>query len=319
MKILIADQFPAVHLGRMIALGHEVVYDPSLEGARLLQKMTDANALVVRTTKVTADAILRAKVLRLIIRGGTGVDNIDMSAAKTAGVVVKNTPGKNAASVAELTFGLMLALDRKIPASNCDLKKGLWNRSRYLGGMGLAGRSLGVIGIGHIGRAVAERAAAFGMFTHAYVRPESRNKYIRVIEELGLTTHPSLNTLAESCDVISIHTPLNALTLRMLGYEFFEAMKPGSILINTSRSEIIDPDALLWAMDNKSIFAGLDVHANEPEEDRNYFNSLLVEHPNTYCTHHIGASSEQAQLAVAEGVIDAIQDFEQSYQCTSVH
>ena len=262
--------------------------------------------LVVRSTTVTAGAIAASRTLSLIVRAGAGFNNIDVAAASARGIYVCNTPGRNAVAVAELTMGLMIALDRQIADAAADLRRGNWDKPRYSGARGLKRRSLGIVGLGRIGLEVADRAAGFGMRLHAVRRDGRDLETHRRIEELDITLHGGVADMAAICDVLSLHL---SGTEQVVDSAVLEAMPPGAILLNTARAGLVDSEALIAAMDSKGIRAGLDVFDDEPGGAMATFTSRLVQHPNVVATPHIGASTEQAQEAVASAIVKAVRAY----------
>ncbi len=301
MKVLIADKFPEKYLEELRALDLEVIYNPKLGEDDLPEAAKEMDILVVRSTVVNEKTIYESKNLSLIVRAGAGVNNIAISAANRKGVYVSNCPGKNAIAVAELTIGLMIALDRWIPDNVFDFRNGVWNKDKYSKAKGLFGRTLGVIGVGNIGKEVAKRALALGM--NVYGKDISR------IEGIAIKDFSEMDQLLPMCDVVSVHLPLTEQTRNLFDQRMFSYMKDGALFINTSRAEIVDEDALLWAVENKGIRAALDVFKDEPEAKSGTVSSKLQSNPNIYVTHHIGASTEQAQNAVAEETVRIIKDY----------
>ena len=309
MKILFADKFPEAQLTQLQEQGHECDLQPDLDGDTLPQAVNDAEVLVVRSTKITSETIGAAASLRLIIRAGAGTNTIDKDAAAARRIPVCNVPGKNAVAVAELAMGLLIAIDRRIPENVTDLRAGRWNKKKYSVAQGLMGRHMGILGLGAIGLAVAERARAFGIHVYVVDKPDRSAKTRETLASLGLLTVPDLDTLLGTCDIISLHVPSAAETKGMVDAEFLDKLQPGAIIINASRGDVIDEEALLAAMNHKGIRAGLDVYADEPSAGEGTFSSALAIHPNTCGTHHIGASTDQAQEAVSEGVLEVINAF----------
>lgn len=301
MRLLIADKFPETYIEEFKKLGLDVVYSPKLGENDLPQNIKDVDILVVRSTKVSAETINCSNSLNLIVRAGAGVNNINIAAANQKGVYVANCPGKNSIAVAELAIGLMLSLDRRIPHNVSDFKNGKWNKAEYSKAEGLFGKTLALIGVGNIGKEVAKRALALGM--NVYGKDISR------IEGVPIKDFSEMDKILPIADVISIHLPLTNETRNLFNEEMFKYVKPGAILINTSRAEIIDEAALINAVKTKNIKAGLDVFKDEPEGKDGSVNSPLRELDNVYVTHHIGASTEQAQNAVAEETVKIINDF----------
>lgn len=310
MRILVADSLEPSAVAALEQAGHSCAINADLSGDTLPDHIGDHEALIVRSTKVTAATIASGKALTLVVRAGAGTNTIDVAAATEAGVVVTNVPGRNAAAVAELAFGLMLALDRRIPDGVIDMRAGHWDKKGMSkGARGLAGASLGIVGLGNIGLGVAQRAKAFGMKVTALQRPGRSPESQARITDLGIDLLDSLPALAAAVDILSLHIPAGPSTAGIVDRETLEAMRPGALLINTSRADIVDADALLAALDAGRIRAGLDVFPDEPGSGKAEWKSPLSTHPAVVGTHHIGASTEQAQLAVAEGVVDVVAGF----------
>jgi D-3-phosphoglycerate dehydrogenase / 2-oxoglutarate reductase len=309
MRILVADRLPAHFEATMLAAGHECVVQPELTDTTLPQAVGDIDVLVVRSTRVTAQTLGATDSLRLVVRAGSGTNTIDCEEATRRGVLVANVPGRNAAAVAELTMGLLLAVDRAIPDNTSELRAGHWDKKRFSAvGRGLYGRRLGVVGLGNIGLAVAERAAAFGMPLLAQAKGSRSPQAARRIDELGIELVPDLLTLASEVDVLTLHVPLTAETRGMVGAEVLDALQPG-ILLNTSRADVVDTDALLDRLDGGLLSAGLDVFPDEPGSGTASWRSALAAHPRVVGTHHVGASTEQAQEAVVAGVVEILAAF----------
>lgn len=308
MKILFADKFPEPFTEKLGQMGHDCSLNPDLNAEDLPLAIGDAEILVVRSTRVTAEA-LTAATLKMVIRAGAGTNTIDKDAASARQLPVCNVPGKNAIAVAELAMGLLISIDRHIPDNVAQIRLGEWNKKRFSDARGLFGRPIGVVGLGAIGMAMAERAHAFGMKLHIIRKPDRSPEVSSRLTELGAMEHENLFDMAGACDILSFHTPASEDTRQLVGTQLLSAMNPGSILLNTSRGDLIDERALIEAMDGKGIRAGLDVYMDEPAEGQGAFDSTLARHPNVYGTHHIGASTEQAQTAVAQGVVDIVEAF----------
>ena len=306
MKVLVADKFEQSGLDGLKGLGVEVQYSPDLVDEALGNAVRESGAdvLVVRSTKVTEPMIEGSK-LSLIIRAGAGYNTIDVAAASSRGIMVSNCPGKNSQAVAELAFGLILALDRHIPDNVAELRAGKWNKKKFSKAKGLYGRTLGLIGMGTIGQEMIPRAKSFGMNVVAYSRwitPE-------IAAALGIGRAESLEELAEQSDIVSVHVSLTPETKNSLGDKFFAAMKNGAYFINTSRGEVVDQIALIKAIEEKGILAGLDVFADEPSGGEGEYQGALKDNPSVYCTHHIGASTDQAQEAVAAETVRIVKEY----------
>ncbi|MDD9810466.1 MAG: hydroxyacid dehydrogenase [Gammaproteobacteria bacterium] len=311
MKILIADTFPESRRRALAEAGHAVTFEPALSGDALRGAVPDHEILVVRSTRVDAAAIdAGAPALQLIIRAGAGTNTIDKTHAAARGVRVCNVPGANALAVAELTLGLIIAVDRRLADNAADLRGGRWNKTTYAAGaFGLHGRTLGILGLGAIGVAVAARARAFGMRLSTPPNPRRSAAGASAMRELSIAETDSLDALLAAADIVSLHLPLTAQTQRLVDDTFLAHMSDHAILINTARGELVDEAALIRAMDARGIRAGLDVFQDEPAAGGGEFHSKLAAHPNVTGTHHIGASTAQAQTAVADGVIRVVDSF----------
>lgn len=309
MLVLVADSFSNSGLEALRAAGLELRYEPKLAGATLTAAVRDSSAdvLVVRSTEVGAEA-LRAGRLGLVVRAGAGYNTIDVATASELGIYVSNCPGKNAIAVAELAFGLLLALDRRLPDNTADLRRGVWNKSEYGKARGLYGRTLGVIGLGNIGRELVVRARAFGLDVVAW----SRSLTAEAAEELGVRALPSPEAVAAAADAVSVHLALKAATRGLLGTAFFQALKPGALFVNTARAEVVDEAALLEAVRTRGVRAGVDVFAGEPGGGTGQVTSALFQESGIYGTHHIGASTDQAQEAIAAETVRIVKEYASS-------
>ncbi|MBA2565411.1 MAG: hydroxyacid dehydrogenase [Gemmatimonadetes bacterium] len=268
-------------------------------------RKVDPHILIVRGTKVTAEALLAGTSLGLVVRAGAGIDTIDVEAASAVGIFVSNCPGRNSIAVAELVMGLLLSCDRRIPDQVADLRQGSWNKAEYAKSRGLHGRTLGIVGLGRIGREVATRGLAFGMEIVAW----SRNLTYEEARRLEVTYAQTPLDVARVSDAVSIHVAGGAETARVIDAEFLAAMKPGAYLVNTSRGSVVDEEALRRAVREKGIRCGLDVFQNEPASFAGRFDGALAGEAGVYGTHHVGASTEQAQVAIAHEVIRIVQAF----------
>lgn len=307
MKVFIADALPEKTIRDLEAIGATVVNKPKTKAEELAGAIGDSDILVVRSTEVHADCIASAKNLSLIIRAGAGVNNIDMKAANARGIYVSNCPGKNSVAVAELTMGLLLAIDRRIPDNVADLRNGKWNKSEYSKADGILGKTLGVVGTGQIGKEVISRAKAFGLNVIAWSRSLTDEK----AEELGVQRASTIKELVAESDIVSVHLALKPETKKLISKEIVDLMKPKTIFLNTSRWEVVDEEALYEAAKAGKIRAGLDVFSGEPEDKTSPFTNKLRELPNVYGTHHIGASTEQAQNAIADETVAIIKQYKE--------
>ena len=316
MKVLIADKFEKVGIDGLKELGCTVVSRPELTAQALpaAVKEVDPHILIVRSTKVNADTLNAGTSLTLVIRAGAGIDTIDVPTASSRGIFVSNCPGKNSIAVAELVMGLMLACDRRIPDQVADLRQGKWNKAEYSKARGLYGRTLGIVGLGQIGKEVAVRARAFGMRVLAWSRTLTHEEADRL--ELAYAHSPL--EVARLSDVVTINVAANVETTHLVNAEFLAAMHPGAYLINTSRGSVVDEAALRQAVSEKKIRAGLDVFQNEPAGSTGEFRSPLLQEPGVYGTHHVGASTDQAQVAIAHEVIRIVQAFQATGEVPNV-
>jgi D-3-phosphoglycerate dehydrogenase / 2-oxoglutarate reductase len=308
MRILVADRLPSECVEALRGDGHDVTENAGLTADDLLVHL-DHDALIVRSTRVTAETLEACERLTLVIRAGSGTNTIDTGAAADRGVYVCNVPGGNAVAVAELAIGLLAAIDRRIPDNVADLRAGRWRKSTYQKSRGLLGRDVGIIGLGEIGLAFAERAVALGMRVHGVRRPGRDQETTGRIEQLGIRLVGDLETLATVCDVLTLHLPATPETEGIIGRDLLARLRPGTIILNTARGELIDDEALLEVLDEKDIRVGLDVHRDEPKAGEASFTSPLIAHPNVYGTHHIGASTEQAQQAIGAEVVEIVRAF----------
>ncbi len=307
MNVLIADKFADHGVGALREAGCEVVLDPSLKDDKLTAAIseTKCNALVVRSTRVTAQMLNASPNLALVIRAGSGYDTIDVAGATQRNIRVCNCPGMNSVAVAELTVGLMIALDRRIADEVDDLRHGVWNKQKYGKARGLKGRTLGTVGLGRIGYEVAKRAAAFDM----------RLIYCDVIDqtqmekELGIRKVSFEQLLAEA-DFITLHVPGGSGTKHLIGKKELAMMKPTAFLLNCARGGVVDEVAMADAVKSGTIAgAALDVYENEPAATDKEFKNPIRTVPQIYGTHHVGASTEQAQDAVGEEVVRIVRGY----------
>ncbi len=307
MRVLIADKFEAAGIEAMARLGCQVELQPELTADTLGAAIAghDPDVLIVRSTRVNEAAIESGKALSLIIRAGAGYDTIDVAAASARGVFVANCPGKNSIAVAELVWGLILACDRRIPDQTAELRAGTWNKKEYAKARGLYGKTLGILGLGQIGLEVAARGRAFGMRVVAWSRRLTQEKADAL--GVGFMSHPI--NLAKVSDVISVNVAATGETANLIDESFCSAMQSGAYLINTSRGSVVDETALTKAIREKGIRAGLDVFADEPGGGTGEFKSPIVGEPGVYGTHHVGASTDQAQLAIAEEAVRILEEY----------
>src|ERR1019366_566799 len=305
MKTLIADKFSEAHLDRLTRLGCEVTYKPTAKAEELPGLIGTSKILVVRGKQVTAETLQAADQLALVLRAGAGVNTIDVKTASARGVFVSNCPGKNSIAVAELVFALLLAIDRRIPENAAALRAHKWNKKEFSKADGVFGKTLGVIGTGQIGREVITRARAFGLRTIAWSRSLTPEK----AQQLGVERCASVEDVFRQADIVTLHLALKPDTRKLVNAARLALLKPNAILINTARGEVVDQAALRAALQGGKLRAGLDVFDPEPAEATADFKDPILDLPNLWGTHHIGASTEQAQAAIAEEAIRIIQSF----------
>ncbi|HMD83704.1 MAG TPA: phosphoglycerate dehydrogenase [Terriglobia bacterium] len=301
MKILVADSVSerAVEILREQE-SWDVVFLPKKTGANVTEEIRDADALVVRSaTKVTSQLLAKAGRLRVIGRAGTGVDNVDLDAATEKGVVVMNTPGGNAQSVAEHTMALLLALARRLPQADASMKQGRWEKKK-LEGMELRGKTLGLIGLGQIGAGVARLAKAFEMEIIAY------DPYVSSLLAGELSVKlVSLEEVLKLADFISLHASATPETHHLINARTLALAQPGVRIVNCARGDLINEADLLAALECGLVAgAGLDVFEAEPPKD-----SKLVSHPNVIATPHIAGSTEEAQEIVGIRIAEQVRDY----------
>jgi D-3-phosphoglycerate dehydrogenase len=295
MKIIVVDKIHSQGI-KMLKTVFEVEEKLLLSREELLAEIRNYDAILCRTrTRIDADVINAGKNLKAIARAGSGVDGIDIEAATRARIPVFNAPTGNTRSVAEYTLALILALLRHIPRADAGMKRGLWEKSELMG-RELAGKTLGVVGFGRIGKAVAELAGHFGadIIVHdPYVTPTSDAKFV------------ALEELLQNADIITLHVPLNETNRRMIGKEEFRLMKRGAYFINTARGELVDEEALFDALKSGALAgAALDVFSTEPFTD-----SRISEFSNLIATPHIAGSTEEGQRRAAEEISKTLIDY----------
>ena len=301
MKILVADDVSDSGLQPLRNSGFEVEKRTSLTKSELISALQDCDGLIVRSeTKVTADILEATPNLRVIGRAGVGVDNIDVSAATVNGVVVMNAPDGNTITTAEHTIALLISLARSIPQANTSLKSGRWERKKFVG-VELQGKTLGIVGLGRIGRVVASRARAMGMTIIAY------DPFIAVEQarDLEIELAP-LDDVYARADFLTVHTPLTAETRGLIDREVLAKMKPGARIINCARGGLVDEEALCEAIKSGLIAgAALDVFGQEPPPA----DHPLLQLDQVIVTPHLGASTTEAQEGVAFTVAEQMRDY----------
>jgi D-3-phosphoglycerate dehydrogenase / 2-oxoglutarate reductase len=331
MNVLVADKFEKSGIEGLQAAGCAVIYEPDLKDDALAAAIgsSAADVLVVRSTKVTAP-MLDAGRLGLIVRAGAGYNTIDVAGASKRGIYVSNCPGKNAIAVAELAFGLMLSLDRRIPENVAELRAGKWNKKEYSKAQGLYGKTLGLLGVGSIGREMIRRAAGFGLNVVLWSRryagqvgalPEVELRELElesVARLVRIELAPTPGDVAARADILSVHVALGPDTKGMVGRELLGRMKPGAMFINTARGEVVDHAALAAMVKEKQLRVGLDVFGNEPSTATGDFSDALMSLPAVHGTHHIGASTDQAQEAIAAETVRIVRTYKDTGRVPNV-
>ena len=299
MRVLICDKVSKDAIEKMRAAGLEVDDRAGITADELKTVVGGYEAVVVRSaTKVTAEVLEAAKALKLVVRGGVGVDNIDVKAAQAMGVAVKNTPAASTESVAELAVGLMFALSRKIAQADASMKAGKWEKKAFEG-VEVGGKTLGVIGIGRIGLATARKAHLLGV-----KRVLAHDPWVTK-SPADFVTMTDLDTLLRESDILTLHIPFDKAKGATLGAREFGLMKPGVFLVNCARGGVVDETALLEALNaGKVAGAAVDVWAKEPTENHD-----LAKHPAVISLPHVGASTKEGQGRVGGEVADIVIEF----------
>jgi D-3-phosphoglycerate dehydrogenase len=305
MKLFIADKYPAAHLAKFKQLGCTVTYQPDVSADDLPKLIAGHKILVVRSKQVSAATLKGGDELALVLRAGAGVNTIDVKTASTRGIFVTNCPGKNSIAVAELVFTLILGIDRRLAESTAALRAHQWNKKEFSKADGIFGKTLGVVGVGSIGREVILRAQAFGLKVIAW----SRSLTPTQAEELGIGHCAELDDIFRRADIITLHTALKPETRQLVNAARLALMRPNAVLINTARGEVVDQTALHAALAANKIRAGLDVYDPEPAEGTADFANPILDLPNFCGTHHVGASTEQAQDAIADEAFRIVEAF----------
>jgi D-3-phosphoglycerate dehydrogenase / 2-oxoglutarate reductase len=319
MRVLVADKFEQSGIDGLKAAGCDVLYQPDLKDDALTAAIRDttADVLVVRSTAVTAP-MLEGGSLALVVRAGAGYNTIDVAAASKRGIYVSNCPGKNAIAVAELAFALLLAIDRRVPDNVADLRAGKWNKKEYSKARGLFGRTLGLLGYGNIGQEMAKRAHAFGMPIVVWSRRFASGKERVDDQPIPMQLAATPQEVAARCDVLSVHLALSPDTKGLVNASVLDRLKPGSYFINTARGEVVDHAALEQAIRERDLRVGLDVFAAEPKDATGAFADAIASLTNVYGTHHIGASTDQAQEAIAAETVRIVAAYKSTGKVPNV-
>ncbi|OOM81874.1 hydroxypyruvate reductase [Clostridium puniceum] len=298
IRVLTNDGLESASIEALRLLGVEVINE-HIEQDVLGERLKDFDAIVIRSATTLTSDVFKAEEggkLKLAIRAGVGIDNIDIPAGESVGVTVRNTPSASSDSVAELAIGHMFALARFIAISNYTMRNGEWNKKKYQG-TEIAGKTLGIVGMGRIGQSLAKKATALGMTVIYYT---IEGKY----EDLDYD-FVSLEEILKNSDYISLHVPYDKVAGSLIGKKELEAMKNTAYLINCARGKVVDEAALIEALDKGEIAgAGIDVFEQEPTK-----NETLINHPKVSVTPHIGAATEEAQTRIGEEVVSVIKEF----------
>jgi D-3-phosphoglycerate dehydrogenase len=296
-KILITDGMDKNAVAQLKQLGHEVT-EQFYPEPDLIKEIGKYHCVVVRSaTKVTKPVIDAASSMKLIIRGGVGVDNIEVAHAKSKGIEVRNTPGASSASVAELAMAMMFAIAREVSAADRTMKEGKWEKKAFSKGMEVGGKVLGLIGLGRIGSSLAEKARGLGMFVMAY------DKFPNVVRDKTIPLHTKAEVL-EKADFISLHIPFDKTAGPEITAADFEKMKKGVVIINCARGGVVDENALLANLNSGKVRgAGIDVWVGEPSPRAD-----LASHPKVVAIPHVGAATVEAQERVGGEVVEIIRE-----------
>lgn len=305
-RVLIADTLPQ----DLFQLGKdaEVIHRPELKAHDLKEAIQGYEVLVVRSTVVSRETIEAADRLALIVRAGSGVNNIERDAASDRGVFVANCPGKNAVAVAELTLGMILAMDRRLADAHAAFKGGRWEKAEFSKAKGLRGQRLGLLGLGNIAQRVATRAASFSLEVTAFSRSLTHAK----AASLGIGRAESVEELFSESDIVSLHVPDTAQTRGLVDARLLSRMKPGALLVNTSRAGVWDESAVIEAVKAKRIRVATDVISGEPEAKSGPVSHAFQELDGVLVSPHIGASTEEAQTAIAQAAADVVRTYIQT-------
>ena len=297
-KVLVCDKMDPKAVEEIKNLGFDVTVKTGMSPEELGETIPAYHAIIVRSaTKVRQPQIDKASSLKVIIRGGVGLDNIDVDYAKSKGIEVRNTPGAASSSVAELALGHIFSCSRFIYASNVTMREGKWLKKEYTGHE-IKGKLLGIVGLGRIGKELANRALALGMVVKAY------DPYIEAPGISGVEMVSSLDDLLATADIISLHIPKTQEGY-LIGKKEFKKMKDGAILINCARGGIVDEDALVDALDEGKLYAAaIDVFEEEPTK-----NQRILSHPKISLTPHLGATTFEAQARVGKEVVNILKEF----------
>ncbi|HEV8061953.1 MAG TPA: phosphoglycerate dehydrogenase [Gemmataceae bacterium] len=301
-RILICDKLESQGIQLLQQAGFELDLRTGLKGDALAAAIQAADGVIVRSgTRITADLLREPGKLRTVVRAGVGVDNIDVAAATRQGIVVMNTPGGNTVSTAEHTITMLMAMSRHVAAADASLRAGKWERTKFVGAQ-LAGKTLGIVGLGRIGREVARRATGLDMRIVGFDPFMAPDK----AAQLGIEAVADLDLLLPRCDYVTVHTPLTDETRHLLDARRLALLKKGARVLNCARGGIIEEAALVQALESGHLAgAALDVFVEEPPPA----DHPLLRQPNVVATPHLGASTVEAQVSVAQEAAQLMIDF----------
>jgi len=308
MKIVVADLFSPEGIEEMKKAGHEVIYEPKIVGEAFVKLMTEAKpiVLVVRSKKVDKAVIEADPKLEMVIRAGAGFDTIDVDHCSKKGIYVCNCPGKNSVAVAELAMGLMISVDRRLPENDHLLKEGKWEKGMFAECTGLKGRTVGLLGIGNVGKEVCKRCLAFDMKVIAW------DIFISAADmaAMGATKVETPQDLAKHSDIISVHVPAVKETIKMINKEFLALLKPEAVIVNTARGNLVVEEDILERLEKvKGFWYAADVFNGEPAEKKAAYDNKLAKHPKVVGSHHIGASTKEAETAIGIEAVRMVREY----------
>ena len=305
MRILVACELPVPALDQLHSLASDVVYRPDATAQDLRESLADVGILIVGSTRVSAEAVAHAKTLQMIVHAGPGPGDLALEEASAQGIFVAHCPDQPATAVAELTFGLILALDRRIVENTLALREGSWKRDEVMDARGLAGRTIGILGYGAVGRLVAQRALAFEMRVVAW----SPTLAPTTASQLGIEFCNWPRELARQSDIVTVHTGAEGERETLIDAEFLQSMQPGAYLIHVGHPGAVDEAALAEAITQRSLRVGIDVFASAPTGDHARFRSRLCEMPGVVATQQVGPLTEQARQAAAAEVVRIVRSY----------
>ncbi len=305
MKILVACEMPPDTIAQLRSLASAVTYEPDASGSALRDLVEDVSILVVNSVRVSPETISRARKLQMIVRAGPGPGEIAIEEASTQGIFVCDCPDQHATAVAELAFGLMLALDRRIVDNTIALREGRWIRSEMTSSQGLAGRTLGILGYGPVGRLVAARARAFGLRVLAWSPTLTPGGHAE--PDVEFCNWP--RELARNSDFVTVHAVSGTEQETLVDEEFLQSMRPGACLVHVGHPGVADEAALAEAIRSQQIRVAVDLFAGAPAGDQTRVRCKICEIEGVIATQHIGPLTQQAHRAIADEVVRVVRAF----------